>query len=101
MEMQMPTDNQINLCKAIFANDYNAFNGRPPSGVEFVQSNFQVWSDCLDCTSERVNLPSGKALSGLVSSAVQAGLVGSDGEAVWLTRAGFDVASGAASQVQA
>ena len=89
----MATQNQVDLCKSILLNDYGAWGGSAqPADYVFNRHDFVVWSDCLDCSE--IKLPTGKALSGLVSSAVQAGLVYSSGETVCLTEAGYNLAKG-------
>lgn len=88
----MATELQSLLCLSILKNDYGAYNGgKTPKDYIFDEFDFQVWSDCLDCSSVK-GLPSGRALSGLVSSAKQAGLVGSGGEVVYLTKSGWELA---------
>jgi hypothetical protein len=88
----MATQNQITVLRSILTNDFNAFNGAPPrDGYTFNEDDFQVWSNCIQDSSER-NCPTGRKLSSICSTLVQAGLAGSDNECIWLTKVGYDVA---------
>jgi hypothetical protein len=78
------------VLQSIAFNYYTAFNGsKPREDYRFDSSDFQVWSDCIDCSAVR-NVPSGKKLSGIVSSLCKSGMLKSDGECVALTESGFD-----------
>lgn len=88
----MATEKQILVLKALRFNDFGAFNGAKvlPDGYVFDKQDWAVWSECIgDCGL--ANVPTGKALSGVVSTLTQAGLAWSDGECVGLTKAGFDL----------
>lgn len=88
----MASQNQITVLRSILTNDFTTFNGGIPSdGYKFNEDDFQVWSNCIQDSSER-DCPTGRKLSSICSTLVQAGLAGSDGECIWMTKAGYDVA---------
>lgn len=89
----MATKGQQDLCRAILRNCFTAFNyAKPPEGYIFCDSDFTVWSDSIHDHRADVQLPKGRALSGLIGSAVQAGLITSNGENIQLKQAGYDLA---------
>lgn len=51
--------------------------------------NNGVWSNCIN-DSDTPSGIEGKALSGVVSSLVKKGLLGTNGESVYLTRPGYE-----------
>lgn len=83
------------VLQAILRNDYTRFNGSvPDADYVFDEGHFEVWSDCIHLCdgSKDLGLPKGRALSAVVSSLAQKGLISSDGECVILRKAGFDAA---------
>lgn len=94
--MAVATELQTRVLRAVLRNDYGAFNGGvPDADYVFKEEHFQVWSECVDCT-RATGLPTGRSLSATIGSCVANGLLKSDGECVWLTKAGFDIAREAA-----
>lgn len=84
------TDKERAVLIAVLTNDYCAFNGQiPHEGYVFDAGDWQVWADCIDCASVTSALPSGNALSGVVSSLCKKGLLTSDGECVCFTAEGY------------
>lgn len=87
------TDNEAKVLKAVLTNDFTMSNGRVPDKFE---GSDWIWSDCINDT----RFPSGiegKALSGVVSSLCQKGLLQTDGNSgrdacVSLTEAGYAAA---------
>lgn len=78
----MATQLQIKVLRGVLNNNFM-------DGAEGEQKiKHAIWSNCIGDTSEP-DMPSGKQLSGIVSTLVQAGYLGSDGECVWLTRYGY------------
>lgn len=85
------TQNEKSVLRALLTNDFTAHNGGIPA--EYGRAiEWAVWSDCIEDAAEPPAV-SGKALSGVCGSLVQKGLAGSDGECIWLTEAGFNVAT--------
>ena len=91
------TAGQAAVLRAILTNDFTAYNGRVP-GDDYVfdASDFDVWSNCIDCATRIDGLPRGRALGATVSTLSQAGLVTVSGTGrdacVRFTRAGYDAA---------
>jgi hypothetical protein len=85
------TNLQTIVLNSILRNDFTQFNGGlPGEGYAFNQQDFLVWTDCIDNSPAGNDVPKGKALSGVLSSLHQAGLVNSDDECTSLTAKGFD-----------
>lgn len=81
---------QTTVLRGIVQNEYTMRNGSiPKEGYVFQAGDFDVWSADLDATREP-DMPTGKRLSGVVSTLAQAGYVRSSGESVSLTEAGWD-----------
>lgn len=72
--MSTPTELELVVIRGIARNDF--MYGELPIDKD-------VWSDCLDCTSEP-GMPKGKRLSGVMSSLCQKGFAQSDGVRVRL-----------------
>jgi len=84
--MTKVTENEKAVLKNIMINEYNSWNwSEPPRDA----TRISTWVDCLDMGKEKI--PSGKALSGVVSSLSQKGLVWTDGEAIELTDEGIEM----------
>ncbi len=78
------------VLQSIAFNYYAAFNGaKPREGYRFDKNDYVVWSDCIAHSSVK-NVPTGKKLSGIVSSLCKSGMLKSDGECVTLTESGFN-----------
>lgn len=88
----MLTEKQNIVLQAVRFNQYGAFNGAKnlPVDYTFNAGDWAVWSNALDCSTV-AGVPTGKALSGVVSTLVQAKLLWSDGECVGFTAAGFAI----------
>lgn len=88
------TSNQRAVLLAVLTNEFGAFNGgKPPADYVFNATDWQVWSNCIDCCglvgADFAALPKGRSLSGTVGQLVAAGLLTSDGECVSFTAEGY------------
>jgi len=81
------TEMESKVLKNIVVNELNDWNGEEPER-DADPASIVTWVDSLDCGPEEV--PSGKNLSGVVSSLVKKGLVNTDGDSICMTKDGLE-----------
>ncbi len=85
------TDNEKRVLRAILTNCFH--DGT--QGEDKITN--PVWSNCINDADEPSGLE-GKSLSGVCGSLAQKGMIGTNDECIWLTKAGYDAATAQSHQ---